>query len=187
MAYKLKPNYHFASLTELGIDKVPIGRFIVIEDYGPLHEVKWFKKTTNNLRDSQGNIIGVLSSSTTIGDAITYKSIESPLDAKRNVEDSYSSTEIDSMLTTKVNSIDVYLKDDCDDKFRTIIDSYNITEVDSIIDGIKRNDSGIYQHANVITTSSTIENYHNAFSVGPIVLSNGIIITIPNGSVWQLI
>ena len=33
MSYKRKPNYHFASKTETGLDNVPLGRVVVCEDY----------------------------------------------------------------------------------------------------------------------------------------------------------
>lgn len=190
MAYKLKPNYHFANTSELGIDKVPVGRFIIIEDYGPLNEIKWFKKTSNTLIDDYDNVYGYLDSTSTINDALTGNSIHSPLDLKRDILDSYSQTEVDSMLSVKANSADVYTSTETEallSNKANSADVYTQTEINSIIDDAIKNDSGIYQHSNILSASVTIEDNHNAMSVGPLTLSDNIVITIQNNSVWEII
>jgi hypothetical protein len=187
MTYKLKPNYHFADTTELGIDKIPIGRLVIIEKYGPNEEIKWFKKVTHNLRDEQGNVIGTLNSTHTINDALTYRCIEAPLDKKADITSVYSQTEVDSMLTTKANADEVYTKGDVDITFRRIDDSYSATTVDSMLDNIAVNPKGIIQQANAITADVEIEYGNNAASLGPLTINNNVTVTIANGSVWTII
>ena len=45
MAYKIKPNYHFKTKDDTGIDAVPVGRIVVVEDYEG--SVKTFNKIGN--------------------------------------------------------------------------------------------------------------------------------------------
>lgn len=187
MAYKLKPNYHFANTSATGIDKVPVGRLIVVEDYGNYNEIKWLRKISNSLHDSNGNVIGTLNGTHTINDALTYLCLNSPFDTKRDIASSYSKDEVDSMLSVKAASADVYTKTVVDQTFRKLIDSYTSTEVDALIDGIRKNDTGIYQHANTINQSFTINDLHNGFSIGPVTLGDNVQITIPDGSCWEII
>lgn len=187
MAYKLKPNYHFADTTQLGIDKIPSGRLIIVEDYGPNHDIKWFRKLTNNLRDDNNNIIGTLDSTHTVNDALTYKCIEAPLDKKADITSVYSMTEIDGALSSKADATDVYTKVDVDGTFRTIADSYTITDIDSMFDNASVNPSGVIQQSNTITTDVVIEYGNNAVSVGPITIANDKSVEITDGSEWLII
>jgi len=45
MAYNRKPNYHFKTKNDTGIDKVPVGRMIIVEDFDG--EIKAFIKKAN--------------------------------------------------------------------------------------------------------------------------------------------
>lgn len=179
MAYKLKPNYHFANTDSVGIDKVPVGRLIVVEDYGNQHEIKWLRKVSNYGLDE----------TTTINEAITLNGLNSPLDAKRDFSDSYSITEVDSMLTLKRDVSDSYDKTEVDLALslkRDIEDSYDKTEIDTALSNIQFNVAGIYEHANLISNSYAIKAGNNAMSVGPITIGE-VTISIPNGSVWTII
>lgn len=102
MSYKLKPNYHFTNGTQTGIDKVPVGRLVVVESFGNYNEIKWYKKVNNT---------GV-SDTTTIDQAVALGSLVSPIDVKRDISDSYSITEIDSALSLKANIEDVYYREE---------------------------------------------------------------------------
>jgi hypothetical protein len=98
MSYKLKPNYHFANGSQTGINKVPVGRFVVVESFGNYNEIKWYKKANDT----------GLTDATTIDQAVSAGNLVSPIDVKRNIADSYSITEVDSALSLKANSADVY-------------------------------------------------------------------------------
>lgn len=187
MAYKLKPNYHFADTSQLGIDKVPVGRLIIIEDYGPAHEIKWFKKLTQSLRDENGNVIGTLDATHTVNDALTYRCIEAPLDKKADLTAVYTNTEVDSLLSTKAEANDVYTVMDADIAFRRIDDSYSSTEVDSMIDNVSVNPSGVIQQSANVINDVLIEYGNNAASFGPITIANNKTVTISDGSVWSII
>jgi hypothetical protein len=187
MAYKLKPNYHFANVDELGIDKVPLGRIVVVEDYGVNNEVKWFKKVSNELRDIEGNSIGILDETHSINDAQTFLAIESPLDEKADVNDIYTQTEIDSMASLKADLLEVYTKEQAEFEFRRITESYDISEIDSILDGVSKNSTGIIQQSASVNSDVEIEYGNNAASLGPILLENGVTVTVNDGSVWQII
>lgn len=187
MAYKLKPNYHFASTTELGIDKIPVGRLIIVEDYGPNHDIKWLRKVTNNLRDDNGTVIGTLNSTHTINDALTYRCIEAPLDKKADITAVYSMTEVDSMVSAKANALDVYTKTAVDNAFRTIADSYSATTIDSMFDNASVNPSGVIQQSALIADDIIIEYGNNAVSVGPITIANDKSVEITDGSEWLII
>jgi len=55
MGYSRKPNYHFKSKNDTGIDKVPEGRVIIIEDYegDDSNKVRQFiKKSNNNISEN---------------------------------------------------------------------------------------------------------------------------------------
>jgi len=54
MAYNRKPNYHFRDKNQTGIDKIPLGRMIIVEDYDG--EVKTFLKKSNTGIDSSTTI-----------------------------------------------------------------------------------------------------------------------------------
>ena len=54
MAYNRKPNYHFSDKNQTGIDKIPLGRMIIVEDYDG--EVKTFLKKSNTGIDSSTTI-----------------------------------------------------------------------------------------------------------------------------------
>lgn len=64
MAYVRKPNYHFRTKLDTGIDKVPNGRVVVVEDFDGV--VKTFVKSTNT----------GLTGTSTIVDAITGLNIK---------------------------------------------------------------------------------------------------------------
>lgn len=187
MAYKLKPNYHFADTSQLGINKVPVGRLIIVEDYGANHEIKWLRKTSQSLKDEYGNIIGVLDANHTINDALTYRCIEAPFDKKADISQVYTITEIDSMLTTKAEVNDVYDKITSDSIFRRNDDSYSAANIDSMLDNLSVNPKGIVQHANKITADVEIEYGNNAVSITPLTINDNVTVTINNGSVWKLI
>jgi hypothetical protein len=179
MAYKLKPNYHFINTDSVGIDKVPVGRLIVVEDYGNQHEIKWLRKVSN---------IG-LDETTTINEALTLNGIDSPFDTKRDFTDSYSITEVDSILTNKRDISDCYDKIEVDLALslkRDIEDSYIKNEIDAMLSSVQFNTVGIYEHANLISNNYTIKTGNNAMSVGPITIGE-VTISIPNGAVWIII
>ena len=46
MPYSRKPNYHFKTKNDTGIETVPVGRVIVVEDFDG--EIKTFIKSNNN-------------------------------------------------------------------------------------------------------------------------------------------
>lgn len=187
MAYKLKPNYHFADTSELGIDKIPVGRLIIVEDYGINHEIKWFKKLTQDLKDEYGTVIGTLNSTHTVNDALTYKCIEAPLDKKVDITAVYSMTEIDALAASKANVSDVYTIQDVDGAFRTIADSYSITDIDSMFDNAAVNPSGVIQQSAMIMSDVVIEYGNNAVSVGPLTIANDKSVEITDGSEWLII
>jgi hypothetical protein len=187
MTYKLKPNYHFASTVELGIDKIPVGRLIIVEDYGPNHDIKWLRKISQSLKDDNGNVIGTLNSTHTVNDALTYKCIEAPLDKKADISAVYSMTEVDSMVSSKANASDVYTIQDVDGAFRTLADSYSITEIDSMFDNAAVNPSGVIQQSALIADNVIIEYGHNAVSIGPITIANDKSVEITDGSEWLII
>jgi len=161
MAYKLKPNYHFADDLQTGIDKVPIGRIIVCEDFGNSNVIKWLKKVSNT----------GLTLTTTIEDAWIAGNLEDSDELKRDVSDSYSQTETDALLSVKPNSTDVYTK----------------AEMDVTINNTKYNDDGIMQHTSAITQDVTIFAGNNALSVGPLSMNDNITITLGDNSVWNII
>ena len=161
MAYKLKPNYHFTNGAQTGINKVPVGRFVIVESYGSNSEIKWFKKISNtNLTDT-----------TTIDQAVAAGNLNSPTDSKRDIADSYSITEVDSALSLKAAIADVYYR----------------PETDAMVNNVRYNNDGIVQHANLIEQSVTVFPNFNAVSVSPIRLADNITITISDGSVWKII
>ena len=133
MAYKLKPNYHFASGEETGIDKVPLCRFIIVESFGNSNEIIWFKKVTNIMTDSNGSVIGTLTSDNTINDAYQYNCLKNEFDTKRDVADSYSITEIQALQSLYRELADSYSITECDESFRRIEDSHTIQEVDAMV------------------------------------------------------
>lgn len=47
MGYKRKPNYHFATKLEAGLDSVPVGRMVVCEDYDGFIKVFVYDNATN--------------------------------------------------------------------------------------------------------------------------------------------
>jgi len=61
MAYVRKPNYHFKNKLETGIDKVPNGRVVVVEDYDG--QVKTFVKENNTGLTFTSTIVGAQSAS----------------------------------------------------------------------------------------------------------------------------
>jgi hypothetical protein len=186
MAYKLKPNYHFSDMGQTGIDKIPVGRFIVVEDVGNENEIKWYKKVSNNLLDSEGEIIEALDGTHTLNDAIGNFAIVAPLDEKRDVSDSYSQTEVDSMLTVKADLSeldDYYTQTESDAAFRRADDSYSMTTIDSLL----LNPTGIVESAATISADYNISEGSNAMSLGPIVIDDNVTVNIPNNSVWQII
>lgn len=161
MAYKLKPNYHFTNGAQTGINKVPVGRFVIVESYGSNSEIKWFKKISNtNLTDT-----------TTIDQAVALGNLNSPTDSKRDIADSYSITEVDSALSLKAAIADVYYR----------------PETDAMVNNVRYNNDGIVQHANLIEQSVTVFPNFNAVSISPIKLADNVTITISDGSVWKII
>lgn len=66
--------------------------------------------------------------------------------------------------------------------------SFNSASV-SGIDGAKGGgtDKVFYENDAIITANYTISNGKNAMSAGPITINNGVLITIPSGSVWTVI
>ena len=83
MAYNRKPNYHFKTVNDTGIDEVPVGAFIVVEDFNG--ESKTFTKTsdtglTSSSTIADANLAGVLveeigGSSTTSSSALFDKAL----------------------------------------------------------------------------------------------------------------
>lgn len=187
MAYKLKPNYHFENTSSLGLDKVPVGRFVIVEDVGPNNEIVWYKKVSQDLRDVEGVVIGTLDETHTINDALTYNCIISPLDLKVNRDEVYTITEIDSMLTLKADAATTYSKNDVDSTFRTITDSYSVAQVDAIINETSKNPTGIIQQSNLIDTNTEIEYGNNAASFGPITINDNVEVLVNDESEWQII
>lgn len=161
MAYKLKPNYHFTNGAQTGIDKVPVGRFVIVESFGNYNEIKWYKKTSNtNLSDT-----------TTIEQAVTLGNLVSPTDSKRDISDSYSITEVDSALSLKADTANVYDR----------------VETDAMVESVRNNQTGIIQQVNTISQSVTIPSTNNAASISPIKIADNVTITIGNGAVWKII
>lgn len=160
MAYKLKPNYHFATENETGIDKVPVGRFIIVDDYGA-GNIRWFRKENNT----------GLSPTTTIATALDNGNLVDPITDKRDVSDSYSIAEVDGALSTKADSANVYTK----------------AETDALISDVELNTDGIIQQSNSILSDITILDNNNAMSIGPINIADGITVTLGDNSVWQII
>lgn len=183
MAYKLKPNYHFSNGSQLGINKVPIGRLIIVESYGNSNEILWFKKVSNNIFDSSGNIIGLLSDSSTIIDAVNGFSLINPLSV---IVDTYTKTEIESMTSLYRTIADSFSVQDSYNTFRAITDSYSLEELDLILTNIKNNESGIIQYKKMISNDYTILEGYDAISYGPIIVDN-VTITISDNSVWKII
>ena len=161
MAYKLKPNYHFINGSQTGINKVPVGRFVIVESFGNNNEIKWFKKISNT----------GLSDTTTIDQATALGNLVSPTDTKRDISDSYSITEVDSVLSLKANIADVYFR----------------AETDAMVNDIKNNADGIVQSANTINHSVTILPGNNASSISPIKIADNATVTISDGSVWKIV
>jgi hypothetical protein len=87
MAYKRKPNYHFATKLETGIDMVPLGRIVVCEDYDGV--MKFFI-----LEDKTGITAG-----TTIEQALAA------LNLKDIASKSYVDTEISTLSAGKLANI----------------------------------------------------------------------------------
>ena len=133
MSYKLKPNYHFSNDTQTGVNNIPLGRFIVVEDFGNYHEVKWFKKISNNMYNNEGNVVGTLSSNSTVADAYNFKSIIDPADYKRDITDSYSITEIQAIQSLYRLLTDSYSITECDGIFRRNDESYTILETNAML------------------------------------------------------
>ena len=194
MAYTLKPNYHFASTEVTGISKVPLNRFVIVENIGIDNETKWFKKIASEYTETgididTGDPISntiVIDGSTTIQEAIDNGILYSPLDDKLDISDSYTSTEIDSMLSTKANVVDVYSKTESDGKYRLLTDSYSSTEVDSLVDKVIRTEDTIFQQSYQMITDYTVAAGNNAVSYGPIVMNDNITVTISDGSTWTI-
>jgi hypothetical protein len=65
MGYNRKPNYHFKTKNDTGIDKVPNGRIIVVEDYDG--SVKTFSKVSNNGLNSTTTIENFANSHSSLG------------------------------------------------------------------------------------------------------------------------
>lgn len=47
--------------------------------------------------------------------------------------------------------------------------------------------NAIYEHNTTITANATMTTNRNGLSVGPITISNSAIVTIPDGSIWQIL
>lgn len=45
----------------------------------------------------------------------------------------------------------------------------------------------IYENSTVISTNYSITTGTNAMSAGPITIADGVIMTIPDGSVWTIV
>jgi hypothetical protein len=48
-------------------------------------------------------------------------------------------------------------------------------------------DTPIYENLNTIRSNYTITTGSNAMSAGPIIIADGVIITIPDGSEWSIV
>jgi len=48
-------------------------------------------------------------------------------------------------------------------------------------------DKVFYENDTTVTTNYTITTNKNAMSAGPITINSGVIVTVPNGSVWTII
>lgn len=48
-------------------------------------------------------------------------------------------------------------------------------------------DKVFYENEKTITTDYTITNNKNAMTVGPVIINNGITVTVPSGSIWSII
>ena len=46
---------------------------------------------------------------------------------------------------------------------------------------------GLYEHSATISADYSIASGNNAMSAGPITITNGVTVTVPNGSVWSVI
>lgn len=46
MSYTIKPNYHFKTKNDIGIDEIPVGRIVVVENYD--NSIRTFVKTGND-------------------------------------------------------------------------------------------------------------------------------------------
>lgn len=47
--------------------------------------------------------------------------------------------------------------------------------------------STIYENAQVLTLSYSITTGTNAMSAGPITIADGVVVSIPDGSVWTIV
>jgi len=90
MAYNRKPNYHFKTKNDTGIDKVPVGRQIIIEDYDGDGSgiIKRFTKKGN---------LGIDSIST-IGDAINNEMVIPDQDIIDIKNDTYTKNDVDGII-----------------------------------------------------------------------------------------
>lgn len=48
-------------------------------------------------------------------------------------------------------------------------------------------DDAFYENANTITTDYTITTNKNAMSAGPMTINSGVVVTVPDGSVWTVV
>lgn len=48
-------------------------------------------------------------------------------------------------------------------------------------------DTPIYENVQQITSNYVITTGSNAMSVGPITVSDGVVVTVPDGSVWSIL
>lgn len=45
----------------------------------------------------------------------------------------------------------------------------------------------VYENSNIIATNYSVSTGSNAMSAGPITISDGVAVTIPDGSVWTIV
>jgi hypothetical protein len=45
----------------------------------------------------------------------------------------------------------------------------------------------LFEHANTVSTDYTISLNDNALSAGPVTVNDGIVVTVPAGSIWTIV
>ena len=48
-------------------------------------------------------------------------------------------------------------------------------------------DAVFYENDQNVTTNHSVSSGKNAMSAGPITIDNGVLVTVPNGSVWTVV
>lgn len=70
----------------------------------------------------------------------------------------------------------------------TTVQSAMIGAVNTASDNVAfTSDTIIYENFQTIGANYTITTGSNALSAGPIVIADGVIVTVPNGSAWSIV